>query len=101
MGINISVCGVRLTLVVINVPFQIYFTNLSEIVEFKDLINGLVKSTFFAVIVSTVCCYVGLATRGGPRGIGLAVTRAVVLSFTLILVSDYLITRFLIMLNLD
>lgn len=85
----------------INVPFQIYFTNLSEIVEFKDLINGLVKSTFFAVIISTVCCYVGLVTRGGPRGIGLAVTRAVVLSFTLILVSDYLITRFLIILNLD
>lgn len=85
----------------INVSFQIYFNNLREVVEFNDLMNGLIKSMVFATIVSTVCCYIGLSTRGGPREIGHSVTRAVVLSFTLVLTFDYLITRLLIVFNLD
>ncbi len=85
----------------IDVPFRIYYNNLSELVEMKDVINGLIKSGIFGIIISTVCCYVGLKTRGGPREIGASVTRSVVLSFILILVFDYLITRFLIAVKLD
>ena len=85
----------------INVPFSVYYRNLSELVDFSDVLNGLVKATVFGIIISTVCCYVGLKTKGGPREIGTSVTRAVVLSFILILVFDYFITRLLILLNLD
>ncbi len=85
----------------INVSFQIYYNNLSSLVEFKDVINGLVKSLVFGIIITTVCCYIGLRTRGGPREIGTSVTRAVVLSFILILVFDYLMTSALLSLGLD
>jgi phospholipid/cholesterol/gamma-HCH transport system permease protein len=80
---------------------SVYFRNLSELVEFSDVLNGLVKAMVFGVIISIVCCYVGLKTKGGPREIGTSVTKAVVLSFILILVFDYYITRLLILLNLD
>ena len=85
----------------IQVSFSVYFRNLSEIIEFSDVINGLVKAGVFGLTISIVCCYVGLNTRGGPRGIGTSVTKAVVLSFVLILSFDYYITRVLILLGLD
>ena len=85
----------------IHVSMSVYFRNLSELVEFSDVLNGLVKAMVFGVIISIVCCYVGLKTKGGPREIGTSVTKAVVLSFILILVFDYYITRLLILLNLD
>jgi phospholipid/cholesterol/gamma-HCH transport system permease protein len=72
-----------------------YFTNLREIVDVEDLCNGLFKSLVFAVTIGTVACHQGLTTRGGPRGIGRSVTKAVVNSIVLILILDYFLTRVL------
>jgi phospholipid/cholesterol/gamma-HCH transport system permease protein len=85
----------------IGVSLNVYYRNLSEFVEFSDVLNGLVKAGVFGIIISIVCCYVGLKTSGGPREIGTSVTRAVVLSFILILVFDYVITRILLLLDLQ
>jgi phospholipid/cholesterol/gamma-HCH transport system permease protein len=85
----------------IHLSFGIYYRNLSDLVAFKDFVNGLIKAMTFGVIISIVCCYVGLKTKGGPREIGTSVTKAVVLSFVLVLVFDYYVTRILIFLNLD
>jgi len=43
---------------------------------------------------------VGLITQGGPREIGLSVTKSVVASFISILILDYILTRFLILVGL-
>ena len=40
---------------------------------------------YFAIIIGIVACHQGLVTRGGPRGIGRSVTKAVVNSIVLIL----------------
>jgi len=85
----------------IDVSFATYYQNISQLVHFKQVINGLIKSMIFGIIISNICCYIGLRTRGGPKEIASSVTRAVVLSFITILISDYLITRFLIALSLD
>ncbi len=85
----------------VHLSFDVYYRNLSELVDFTAVMNGLIKAMFFGVIISIVCCYVGLKTKGGPREIGSSVTKAVVMSFVLVLVSDYYITRILLFLNLD
>ena len=85
----------------VRLPIDIYYNNLAQFVDFTAVINGLVKAMIFGVIISIVCCYVGLKTTGGPREIGRSVTKAVVLSFVLVLVFDYYITRVLLFLNLD
>jgi phospholipid/cholesterol/gamma-HCH transport system permease protein len=85
----------------IHLSFAIYYRNLADLVNFTDFVNGLIKAMTFGVIISTVCCYVGLKTKGGPREIGTSVTKAVVMSFVLVLVFDYYVTRILIFLNLD
>lgn len=83
----------------IHLGFEGYFGNLRDVVEVRDVVNGLVKSFFFAIIIGIVSCHQGLNTRGGPRGIGRSVTKAVVNSLVLILILDYFLTRFL--LNFD
>ncbi|MEE8044947.1 MAG: ABC transporter permease [Thermodesulfobacteriota bacterium] len=85
----------------VHLSFDVYYRNLSELVDFTAVMNGLIKAMFFGIIISIVCCYVGLKTKGGPREIGSSVTKAVVMSFVLVLVSDYYITRILLFLNLD
>jgi phospholipid/cholesterol/gamma-HCH transport system permease protein len=79
----------------IHLSMQGYFANLREIVDLGDVLNGLIKSFAFAVVIGVVCCHQGLATIGGPRGIGRSVTKAVVNSIVLILILDYFVTRFL------
>ena len=80
----------------IGVPFQAYFSGLKDIVELKDVANGVFKSFCFALIIGAVSCHQGLATIGGPRGIGRSVTKAVVNSIVLIVIFDYVLTRFLL-----
>jgi phospholipid/cholesterol/gamma-HCH transport system permease protein len=77
----------------IHITASAYFTNLRDVVDFEDLCNGLFKSLVFAVAIGTVSCHQGLMTRGGPRGIGRSVTKAVVNSIVLILILDYFLTR--------
>src|SRR5438876_10727372 len=80
----------------ISITFQSFFSNLRDVVKLGDLLNGLFKTFIFAVIIGTVSCHQGLATIGGPRGIGRSVTKAVVNSIVLILILDYFLTRFLL-----
>ena len=72
-----------------------YFAALRRFMQFKDVLNGLIKAEVFGFAVVLVCCNIGLSTRGGPREIGAAVTKAVVTSLILILVLDYFVTKIL------
>jgi phospholipid/cholesterol/gamma-HCH transport system permease protein len=78
------------------IPFRVFFADLRDIVEIKDVANGVFKSFCFAIIIGTVSCHQGLVTIGGPRGIGRSVTKAVVNSIVLIVIFDYILTRFLL-----
>jgi len=78
------------------VSFAGFFSHLRETVDVVDIANGLFKSWVFAVVIGIVSCNEGLRTTGGPRGIGKAVTRAIVGSIVLILILDYFLTRILL-----
>jgi phospholipid/cholesterol/gamma-HCH transport system permease protein len=80
----------------IGVPFQAFFSGLRDIVDLQDVANGVFKSFCFAIIIGAVSCHQGLVTIGGPRGIGRSVTKAVVNSIVLIVIFDYILTRFLL-----
>jgi phospholipid/cholesterol/gamma-HCH transport system permease protein len=70
-----------------------YFATMRQYMDFGDVANGLEKAEVFGFVVVLVCCNIGLNTRGGPREIVAAVTRAVVTSLILILVLDYLVSK--------
>jgi phospholipid/cholesterol/gamma-HCH transport system permease protein len=80
----------------INVPFNVYYHNMISALNYKEILKGLLKATVFGGIVAHVGCYVGFKTAGGARGIGQSTTRAVVLSFLLIFIADYFLTRLML-----
>jgi phospholipid/cholesterol/gamma-HCH transport system permease protein len=77
----------------ISVSVRLFRLNFQEVVKFSDVMDGVIKSVVFGMVVAITCCYVGLKTTGGPEEIGRAVTRSVVLSFMFIFVLNYIITR--------
>lgn len=77
------------------VSYATYYDSLTDALKIKEIGTGLTKAVVFGAIIALVSCYVGFATSGGARGIGESTTRSVVLSFMLILVADYILTRLL------
>lgn len=82
----------------VNLSYAGYINSLGDMVDGFDVLNGLIKSFVFALIIGVVACHQGLETIGGPRGVGRSVTKSVVNSIVLILMFDYFLTR--IMINL-
>ena len=77
----------------LNVPFAQYMASAMSIAELKDLFTGLLKAAVFGVVIGTVSCHEGFETRLGAVGVGRATQRSVIISFLLILMFGYMITR--------
>ena len=77
----------------LNVPFAQYMSSAMSIAELKDLLTGLLKATVFGAVICTVSCHEGFETRLGAVGVGRATQRSVIISFLLILMFGYMITR--------
>ncbi len=90
-GAVVAVANNRIAL-----TFASFYATLRDYVELQDVANGVFKSFMFALVIGVVSCHQGLVTRGGPRGIGRSVTKAVVNSIVLIVILDYVLTRALL-----
>jgi phospholipid/cholesterol/gamma-HCH transport system permease protein len=73
-----------------------YWNSALQALHSEDIVQGLTKPFFFAVLIALVGCYFGLHTKGGTEGVGRSTTQAVVASCVLILVVDFFYTKFLI-----
>ena len=70
----------------------LYIQRTIEYLEFKDVLQGLVKASVFGFIITLMGCYQGFHCGQGAQGVGRATTDAVVSSSILILVFNYIIT---------
>ncbi|MDR0553998.1 MAG: ABC transporter permease [Treponema sp.] len=73
-----------------------YLDYLFSFLRPRDVYIGLIKAAIMGFIVSTVCCFYGLRTSQGAKGVGDSATKAVVVSSVSILVTDYFLTSFMI-----
>jgi phospholipid/cholesterol/gamma-HCH transport system permease protein len=71
---------------------SLYMRMTYNALAFKDVFTGLFKALVFATIIAIISCREGLHTEGGAEGVGKATTRAVVISFILIITADCLFT---------
>ncbi|MBQ4199744.1 MAG: ABC transporter permease [Kiritimatiellae bacterium] len=76
-----------------NVAFSQYMASAMSMAGMKDLFVGLFKAAIFGVVICTVSCHQGFATRLGAVGVGRATQRSVIISFLLILMFGYMVTR--------
>ena len=93
----LGIFGAYLVAVVnLGIDYGQFWANFEKYVEFKDVIQGLIKASFFGCFVMLIACYQGYNATGGGRGIGLGTTRAVVAGSVTVLVLDYFITDILL-----
>jgi phospholipid/cholesterol/gamma-HCH transport system permease protein len=76
-----------------------FYASLFANITTPDLWGSVVKTTGFGLIIGVVCCYKGLAAKGGPIGVGRAVNQAVVIAFALIFAFNVVFTNILLGLN--
>jgi len=75
---------------------SVYWSQIKQIMEFTTIFSGVIKPFIFGFLISTISCYMGLSTRGGARGLRKSTTEAVVYSTIMIIVSDFMVTKILI-----
>ncbi len=79
----------------LNMSLRAYFERVREVLEVGDVLQGVLKSLLFAVIVTLVGVSNGFSVSGGAEGLGRATTRAVVQSISYIIIADMLFTFFI------
>jgi phospholipid/cholesterol/gamma-HCH transport system permease protein len=73
-----------------------YDTDFYKMLAFRDLRIALYKAFVFGMIISLVGCWRGYRTQGGAEGVGNAPTSSVVTSSLWILISDFFLTKLLL-----
>jgi phospholipid/cholesterol/gamma-HCH transport system permease protein len=95
------VLGVLGGMLVADLQFHItprfYLQTVTTTVTLADFFAGVLKTFVFGWIIAMVGCFVGLSTEGGTAGVGRATTRAVVVASIAVLVSDFFLTKLLMM----
>src|ERR671919_307630 len=69
-----------------------YLASFSLLAQTADLIVAIMKAGIFGLVAAMVACYFGFYAKGGPKGVGDAVNRAVVVTFMLIFFVNFILT---------
>ncbi|MBP9854427.1 MAG: ABC transporter permease [Candidatus Omnitrophica bacterium] len=73
-----------------------YISQTIKAIQFVDFFSGFVKVIFFSILIAWICCYQGFFTQGGSLGVGQYTTRAVALSYIYVILSNTLLTKFIL-----
>lgn len=73
----------------------IYFAKISDFMNLKMIIEGLIKSAVFGYLISIIGTYQGFQVKGGAEGVGKATNLAVVWGMVTVLVMDFFLTAIL------
>jgi phospholipid/cholesterol/gamma-HCH transport system permease protein len=66
-------------------PMPIYISNF-------DFLTGVIKAITFGTLIVTISCYKGMTTKGGAQGVGRSTTNSVVVCYSCILLTNFVIT---------
>ena len=78
---------------------HLYYRSILYAIVLKDIFDGVIKGVLFGFLVVSVACHKGLTTEGGTQGVGKSTTAAVVVGCVVIIISDYFVTKILILLG--
>ena len=57
-----------------------------------DFFSGVAKAIVFGIIIITICCFMGMRTKGGAAGVGRSTTTSVVICYSIILIANFFLT---------
>lgn len=73
-----------------NLSFSLYISQAFDMVNFNDIIPGLIKTVFFGFAIGIVSCYTGYTMNKGAEGVGIATNMAVIYASVAVFVLDLL-----------
>ena len=74
-----------------------YITGLRYDFKVFSIIYAMIKTVFFAFVITSIPSYHGYYTRGGALEIGRSSTKSVVYSSIVILIINYVLTQLLLL----
>lgn len=86
------IAGVYIAQSAANLPPATFLDSVKQTILDRDFTVHFLKATVNATIVTMFSCAIGLSTRGGAEDVGLATTRCIVWTMTMIFVFNFLIT---------
>jgi len=89
--------GMVVTMQEVGITMSFFWTQVKDSIWVVDLVHGLSKSIFFGFFIAIIGCYMGMRTTGGTAGVGRATTETVVYASICILLSDFLLTKFFLL----
>ena len=69
-----------------------YLASFTALAQLPDLWQGMLKALIFGLLAAIVAAYKGMNAAGGPKGVGDAVNRSVVITFMLLFAANFVIT---------
>jgi phospholipid/cholesterol/gamma-HCH transport system permease protein len=69
-----------------------YLASFQALGQLPDLVAGEIKSLVFGAVAALVASYQGMTAKGGPKGVGDAVNRSVVVTFMLLFALNFVLT---------
>jgi len=79
----------------LGVDSNTYWSQMRESVGSEDLMNGLIKSLVFAMLVTLISVYKGFFAKPTVEGVARATTQSVVISSLTVLGFDFILTAFM------
>lgn len=81
-----------------HIPAGFYFNKVLSTINFSDIFGSMFKCAFFGLVISILACYRGFQTsREGTQGVGTAAKWVVVRTSIIILISDFFLSKILIL----
>ena len=73
-------------------PAAVYWEHTQNILDCITFLLGILKSVFFAVLITLCGCYYGFTASGDAQGVGRGATQAVVSSIFFLVIADSVLT---------
>lgn len=84
--------GVNIAYSAANLPMATFLDSVKQTILDRDFTVHFTKAFINATIVTIMSCAIGLSTRGGAEDVGIATTRSIVWTMTLIFVFNFIVT---------
>jgi phospholipid/cholesterol/gamma-HCH transport system permease protein len=75
---------------------EFFISKVIDSLTLQDFVTGFTKTIIFAIFIALTACYRGMKTSGGTRGVGDSTTWVVVTTNIFIMIADFFITKFFI-----
>ena len=81
-----------------NMTVGFYINKVLSTIQLIDIFGSMFKCAFFGLVISLLACYRGFHTTEGTKGVGEAAIWVVVRTSIIILISDFFLSKLLILL---